>query len=66
MTNRQSVYWLTSSAGTFTAQGVRHCKISLTDTQGLYADLHTGRLTFRIKNAAQDHGLRDGATEGRE
>ena len=59
VTNRQSVYWLTSSAGTFTAQGVRRCKISTTDTQDLYADLHTARLTFRIKNAELDNGLID-------
>jgi len=34
VTNRQSVYWLTSSAGTFTAQGVRHCKVSMTAGTG--------------------------------
>ena len=61
VTNRQSVYWLTSSAGTFTAQGVRHCKISMTAGEGMYADLHTARLTFRLKNAASENGLADGA-----
>jgi len=43
VTNRQSVYWLTSSAGTFTAQGVRHCKVSMTAEAGHYAD-RTGHL----------------------
>ena len=62
--DRRSVYWLTSSAGTFTQQGVRHIKISMTGAEGQFADLHTARLTFRIRNAALNNGQVDGAARG--
>jgi hypothetical protein len=53
--DRRSVQFFTSSAGTFTAQGVRNFAITMTSENG-FADLHTCRLAFRIKNAAADNG----------
>ena len=46
--DRRSVQFFTSSAGTFTAQGVRNFAITMTSENG-FADLHTCRLAFRIK-----------------
>jgi hypothetical protein len=56
--DRRSVQFFTSSAGTFTAQGVRNFAITMTSENG-FADLHTCRLAFRIKNAAADNGDAD-------
>ena len=47
--DRRSVQYTTSSAGTFTAQGVRNFSINMTSESGHFADLHTCRLAFRIK-----------------
>jgi hypothetical protein len=57
--DRRSITYLTSSAGTFRNNGVNNFKISMTSAGGDFADLHTARLTFRIKNAALDNGQPD-------
>ena len=57
--DRRSVQYTTSSAGTFTAQGVRNFSINMTSESGHFADLHTCRLAFRIKNTALENGQPD-------
>lgn len=56
--DRRSSQFLTSAAGTFTAENVRQFRINLT-SESAFADLATARLSFRIKNSAADRGKPD-------